>query len=272
MRARIEERVQQAFRLAGRAHPAALFAGPIAVVLIFTAAVAAATSDQKGDALYIGSEPYFAPFTFLDDAGELDGFERELGDELCRRTGRDCVWIIDDWAALIDNLRAGKYDLIISAMPRTAARDELIDFTQGYHPPTDFAYIARAGADESASSGRVAALVSTIDAEYVAGQTDATLVAYRTYDDAVEAVRAGEADAAFAVKEYLDAFVKGSGGELIFVGEDIFFDAQPQVGYREGDDDLGRRFDGAIGDMKADGSLNELLAKWFADADPVPQY
>ena len=233
---------------------------------------AAAATDRKGTALSIGTEPYFAPFTFLNDEGELDGFERELGDELCRRAGYDCTWVLGDWAGLIENLRAGEYDLIIAAMPSTKARDELIDFTQGYHPPADFAYIARAGAGESARSGRVAALISTIDAEYVRDETDATLVTYGTYDNAVQAVRDGEADAAFAVKEYLRAFVEESGGELIFVGDDIFFDAQPQVGYREGERELGDRFDAAISAMKADGSLNDLLAKWFADADPVPQY
>lgn len=246
--------------------------GEIEDVRQFPVSLAAAASGQTSAALSIGTEPYFAPFTFLNDEGELDGFERELGDELCRRAGYDCTWKLDDWADLIENLRAGEYDLIIAAMPSTKARDELIDFTQGYHPPTDFAYIARNGADESARSGRVAALVSTIDAEYVADETDATLVTYGTYDAAVEAVRDGEADAAFAVKEYLRAFVEESGGELIFVGEDIFFDAQPQVGYREGEQELGGKFDAAISAMKADGSLNELLAKWFADADPVPQY
>ena len=246
--------------------------GEIEDVRQFPVELAAAASERESAVLSIGTEPYFAPFTFLNDAGELDGFERELGDELCRRAGYDCTWVLDDWADLIDNLRAGEYDLIIAAMPRTTARDELIDFTQGYHPPGDFAYIARAGADESARSGRVAALVSTIDAEYVADETDATLVTYDTYDAAVQAVRDGEADAAFAFKEYLLAFVEESGGELIFVGDDIFIDAQPQVGYREGEDDLGGKFDAAISAMKADGSLNALLAKWFADADPVPQY
>ena len=246
--------------------------GEIEDVRQFPVDLATAASDREGNALSIGTEPYFAPFTFLNDEGELDGFERELGDELCRRTGYDCTWVLDDWADLIESLRAGEYDLIIAAMPRTEARDELIDFTQGYHPPGDFAYIARAGADESARSGRVAALVSTIDAEYVADETDATLVTYGTYDDAVEAVRDGEADAVFAFKEYLHAFVEESGGELIFVGGDIFIDAQPQVGYREGEQELGDKFDAAISATKADGSLNELLAKWFADANPVPQY
>ena len=247
--------------------------GEIEDVRQFPVRLAAAASDRTSAAmLSIGTEPYFAPFTFLNDEGELDGFERELGDELCRRAGYECTWKLDDWADLIGNLRAGEYDLIIAAMPSTKARDELIDFTQGYHPPTDFAYAARAGADERARSGRVAALISTIDAEYVADETDATLVTYGTYDAAVEAVRDGEADAVFAVKEYLRAFVEESGGELIFVGDDIFFDAQPQVGYREGEQELGGKFDAAISAMKADGSLNELLAKWFADADPVPQY
>jgi polar amino acid transport system substrate-binding protein len=34
------------------------------------------------------------------------------------------------------------------------------------------------------------------------------------------------------------------------------------MGFRESDDELRAKFDAAIASMKADGSLNELIAKW----------
>ena len=33
----------------------------------------------------LGTEGAYPPFNFLDDAGNVAGFERELGDELCNR-------------------------------------------------------------------------------------------------------------------------------------------------------------------------------------------
>ncbi|MEM6483336.1 MAG: amino acid ABC transporter, partial [Pseudomonadota bacterium] len=35
------------------------------------------------DVVRLGTEGAYAPWNFVNDAGEIDGFERELGDELC---------------------------------------------------------------------------------------------------------------------------------------------------------------------------------------------
>ena len=37
----------------------------------------------------LGTEGAYPPYNFINDAGEVDGFERELGDELCKRAGAD---------------------------------------------------------------------------------------------------------------------------------------------------------------------------------------
>jgi len=33
----------------------------------------------------MGTEGAYAPYNFINDDGEVDGFERDLGDELCAR-------------------------------------------------------------------------------------------------------------------------------------------------------------------------------------------
>ena len=106
------------------------------------------------DEIRMGTEGAFPPYNFINDRGEVDGFERELGDELCRRAELECTWVINDWDSIIPDLVAGHYDTIIAGMSITDERDEVIDFTHAYFPPTPSVYLALAGAGEDAVNPR----------------------------------------------------------------------------------------------------------------------
>ena len=41
----------------------------------------------------MGTEGAYPPYNFINDSGQVDGFERELGDELCKRAGLTCEWV-----------------------------------------------------------------------------------------------------------------------------------------------------------------------------------
>ena len=41
----------------------------------------------------MGTEGAYPPWNFVDDNGEIAGFERELGDELCKRAELTCEWV-----------------------------------------------------------------------------------------------------------------------------------------------------------------------------------
>lgn len=214
----------------------------------------------------MGTEGAYPPYNFINDKNEVDGFERQLGDELCKRAGLDCVWVVNDWDSIIPNLVAGNYDTIIAGMSITAERDEVIDFTQNYFPPDPSAYMGLKGAGAAASAGVVAAQTGTIQASHVAS-SGATLVEFATPDETVAAVRNGEADSVLADKAFLAPIVDESGGELVFVGEDVMLGDGIGLGVRESDGALKAKFDAAISSMKADGTLNAMIKKWFgADA------
>ena len=151
-------------------------------------------------------------------------------------------------------------------MSITAERDEVIDFTQDYFPPTASAYVgASDGADWE--GGVVAAQTATIQAAHIA-EGGATLVEFATPEETVAAVRNGEADAVFADRDYLAPLVEASAGELVFIGPDVPLGGGVGMGLRESDGELKAKFDAAIDSMKADGTLNALLIKWFGEGTP----
>jgi polar amino acid transport system substrate-binding protein len=229
----------------------------------------AALADAHAQVVRLGTEGAYPPYNFINDAGEIDGFERELGDELCKRAELTCEWVTNEWDSIIPNLVSGNYDVIIAGMSITAERDELINFTQDYYPPTASAYVGASA--EADIMGVVSAQVSTIQAGYVA-ESGATLLEFATPDETVAAVTNGEADAVFADYDYLAPVVAASGGALMFVGDRVPLGGGVGMGLRESDTELRDKFDAAITSMKADGTLNALLAKWFAENEVTPQY
>ncbi|HQU69416.1 MAG TPA: transporter substrate-binding domain-containing protein [Albidovulum sp.] len=232
--------------------------------LLIAAAAFALTAGLAGaQTVRMGTEGAYPPYNFINDKGEVDGFERELGDELCKRAALTCEWVTNEWDSIIPNLVSGNYDTIVAGMSITEERAKVISFTQNYIPPAASAYVALKP-DADVKGGVVAAQTATIQAGHVA-ESGATLLEYPTPDETIAAVRNGEADAVFADKDYLVPIVAESNGELSFVGEDIQLGGGVGMGLRQSDAELRGKFDTAIQSMKDDGTLNALIKKWFGD-------
>jgi polar amino acid transport system substrate-binding protein len=229
-------------------------------LILSTAALAfTASFAMAQDVVRLGTEGAYPPWNFLNDDGEVDGFERELGDELCARADLTCEWVTNDWDSIIPNLVSGNYDVIIAGMSITDERDEVIDFTQNYTPPDPSAYVAVSdGVD--VETGVIAAQTGTLQAGYVA-DSEAILVEFATPEETLTAVRNGEADAVLADKSFLAPIVDED-ADLVFTGPDVPLGGGVGMGLRESDTDLRETFDAAIQSMKDDGSLNEMIIKW----------
>ncbi len=228
----------------------------------------AAGAAAAQDVTRMGTEGAYPPYSYLNDAGEVEGFEIDLGNELCARAGLTCEWVTNEWDSIIPNLVSGNYDTIMAGMSITPERDEVIDFTQDYIPPTPSSYVGLSP-DVDVTGGVVAAQTSTLQSDYVA-QSGATLLEYATQDESIAAVRAGEADAVFGDTDYLEPIVESSGGELAFIGVPVPLGGGIAIGVRESDAEFKAKLDEAITAMKEDGSLNALLTKWFGEE--APQY
>lgn len=235
--------------------------------LILTAAALALSVGTAfaQDVVRMGTEGAYPPYNFINDKGEVDGFERELGDTLCAKAELKCTWVTNEWDSIIPNLLSGNYDTIMAGMSITDERMQTIDFTQNYIPPAASSYAALKA--DANLKGVVAAQVGTIQADYIA-KSGATLLEFATLDDTVAAVKNGEADAVFADKDALKPFVD-EGKDLVWSGEDVPLGGGVGMGLRKSDTALKAKFDAVITAMKADGSLNAMIKKWFGDEAAV---
>jgi len=228
-------------------------------LLIATTALAfSAGLAMAQDVVRMGTEGAYPPWNFINDNGDVDGFERELGDELCARANLNCEWVTNDWDSIIPNLVSGNYDTIIAGMSVTDERDEVIDFTQAYTPPDPSSFLA-ASADVDVENGVVAAQTATIQAAFIA-EKGWKLVEFATPEETVAAVRNGEADAVLADTSYLAPFADEDG--LVMLERTEMIGGGVGMGIRESDGDLRARFDAAIQSMKDDGTLNAMIMKW----------
>ncbi|KQI71290.1 amino acid ABC transporter [Loktanella sp. 5RATIMAR09] len=231
-------------------------------LILTTAALAVAGSMALADAhsvVRLGTEGAYPPYNFLNDDGEVDGFERALGDELCLRAELTCEWVTNEWDSIIPNLVSGNYDVIIAGMSITDERDEVIDFSDNYTQPDPSAYLVTSE-DVDLANAVIAAQTGTIQAAFVAG-TGATLLEFATPDESVAAVKSGEADAVLADKAFL-APIAESDAEVMLLEQEELIGGGVGLGLRESDGELRDKFNAAIASMKADGSLNALIAEW----------
>lgn len=232
--------------------------------LVLSATILAVTAGGvlAQDVVRMGTEGAYPPYNFINDDGEIDGFERAVGDELCARAELTCEWVTNEWDSIIPNLTSGNYDTIIAGMSITAERDEVIDFTQNYFPPASSLFM---GMDEDVdlTSVVVAAQTNTIQAGYIA-ESGATLLEFATPDETVAAVRNGEADAVFADGDFLLP-IAAEDADLMIIGDPVQLGGGIGLGLRETDTELRETLNVAIQSMKDDGSLNALIIEWFGE-------
>jgi len=243
------------------------------IMLAAVAAFALSGPAMAQETVRIATEGAYAPWNFLDDSGNPAGYEIELGNAICAQAGLTCEWIINDWDSIIPNLLAGNYDVIMAGMSITEERLQTIDFTQNYFPPDPSKFVAPAGSSldfANLTGARIGVQGGTIQAAYAEENFGGsnTVVTFSTADQAMADLAAGNLDTILADGAYLEPVVAASGGSIEFVGEDILIGNGVGAGLRKEDTELKATFDEALTALKADGTVDELIAKWFEGHGP----
>ena len=236
------------------------FLWAIVAVTLAAALLPLLAACRGSDTVVIATVDNYHPFVFVNDEGEIDGLERELGDELCRRADLECEWVLNDWEAMIPDLVAEKFDAILAGMSITAKRENLIDFTEAYYPPTPSVYVARAGAGDGAVQGTIGSGANNIYSDYLTEQGRA-YVAFDDSTDPVEAVLSGKVDVILVDHGYGVKKLAEHEGELEIVGPSVLLDRGLGIGVRMGSE-LKGRLDEALASMKDDGTLNAIIVRW----------
>ena len=118
----------------------------------------------------------------------------------------EVVWVESAWDPIIPNLNAGEMcDVIISAMTKTEARDQVVDFTRAYYTSSqgviggsgsasisDVSELNAAGITVGVQSGTTSDIFANGDADNMASLPEATVVAYEDFPSVIAALDNGD--------------------------------------------------------------------------------
>ncbi|WP_061933343.1 amino acid ABC transporter substrate-binding protein [Aureimonas sp. AU22] len=244
-----------------------LVATALALALSSGAAFAGSLADvQSAKALRIGTEGTYAPFTFHDASGQLVGFDVEIGREVAKRLGVEATFVEGKWDGLIAGLAADRYDAVINQVGITEERKARFDFSDPYIV-SKAVLIVKQGNEAIKGfgdlKGKRAAQSLTSNYGRLAEEAGATLVGTDGFDQSVQLVLTGRADATINDNlSFLD-FKKQKPDAPVVVVATQGEAAASGIIVQKDNPDLVAAINKALGEMKADGTYEAISQRYF---------
>lgn len=240
--------------------------------IFLIAALTGAVFTASAKDINFGLEATYAPYEFYDDNNILVGFDIDIANKICQELNYTCKFTNQSFDSLIPSLKTRRIDASISALDMTPERREQVDFSQSYY--TNMAqFIGLSGHLESLNS------ISELNQKRVGVQNGTTLqkylvdkfpkiniVSYDSYQYAVLDLKANRIDAILIDSAAASEWFKKE-PSLISIGEKItdpeYIGSGLGIAVRKGNSVLLDQVNQVLTKMKADGSYDQIYAKWF---------
>jgi polar amino acid transport system substrate-binding protein len=231
--------------------------------------------------IVMSTDPLYPPQSFLDDAGEIVGFDLDVGAAIAEKLGVQFVPTPTPWDVVASGRWAERMDFSVGSMTITPARQESIDFTRPYR--YDTAGVALREGVEADSLEGLSVCVGTATTYYdwlsgglvLAEGTGAyttdppSLVNIVTRDTdriCADEWASGRSDTdAWVTSQQTIAQAVEEGLPVMPIGDAVF--GEPLgVGFDnsvEDNDSLVARVDEIVAELRDEGVLSELSEKWY---------
>jgi len=221
---------------------------------------------RQSGTLVIGNGGAYPPFEYVEN-GNLVGFDIDLGNEIARRLGVKAQWEKFDFNGLIPALQSKRVDVLVTAMTRTPEREQRMRFSTSYYD-SGIAAAVRPGVaiarPEDLAGKVIAVQLGTAGERYVRERVQATAREIKTYNEfpmALADVEAGRADVVVNTMPVIKYNVARRGNRLGIVGP--WDTREVGINTRQDDAALMEAINKLLADLKAEGFLAKLDAKWF---------
>ena len=268
-----------------------IFAMVLALAMILSCAACGGSSKAKDDLLeeikaqgYIElcTEPYFAPFEFVDPSKTGDdqyvGVDIEIAKYIAEKIGVELRIVPLDFTAVLAGIADGKYDIAISAIAYSPSRAEAMRLSNVYKPNTGgYGFLTRtedAGKYNSVEDLKDAVVITqsgsvqeSLYNQNVKACKEFKLVANMT--DGYLAVAEGKADVCICSTESAQLYAEANGGLAI---PDFRFEVDPNMNGTvvamplEGSESLLEVVNEAIAELNAQGKIDQWNEEYTAYA------
>ncbi|WP_186416916.1 ABC transporter substrate-binding protein [Bosea sp. CS1GBMeth4] len=235
------------------------------------AAAAAISPAAAQSVLKVGSTPTGMPFTFLDTkTNTIEGVMVDLIKAIAAASDFKVEVEGMQFSTLVASLTSNKIDLISAAMYITPARKEVIDFSDPIYTYGEGLLVPASDKKDYVSFADMKgyAVGAQIGTAYVDALQKTGLFSevklYKTSPDILADVNAGRIQAAFADAPIMAYTLK----QGQFPNVRLVKSYKPTItgsvgiGVRKSDGELLKKVNAGLAKVRADGTLDKILAKW----------
>lgn len=212
---------------------------------------------QKAGKLVVATSPDFPPFESLSGAGQVEGIEVDIMERICKELGVELVLQQMDFDAVMAGIQAGKFDVAMSGISVTEARQKNMLFTDPYCLAAQ-AIVVMEGSPITCKAdleGKTVSVQTATTAEAYCMECGYTVNAYAANNDAQSALVSGKVDAwvidDLTAADMVKVFNAQGGTQLVILDEAMT--TEPYA------------FAMAFGSEDTIAKMNEILAKLQAD-------
>lgn len=221
-------------------------------------------SAMAKDKIFVGTNAEFPPFEYLDK-GEVTGFDIELVNELGKVMDADVKVLDMSFDGLLPALQMKKVDLVIAGMTATEERKKTVSFTQPYYTASQV-IIVKEGNNSIKSfddlKGKKVAVMLGFTGDTIVSEIEG--VSIERFNAAYAGIMALQADKVEAVvldSEPAKNYVKQNPG--LVLAEADAEQEEYAIALRKNDKALLEKVEKALAEIKANGTYDALIKKYF---------
>lgn len=230
---------------------------------------------KKNGKIKVGLMGTYAPYNFLNDKKEVDGYDADIAKNVAKKLGVQAEFITGEFSGLIEGLQKEKYDVLISQVTITEDRKKTMDFSNPYIKNSVNVVVKSDNntikAVEDFKGKKIGIGLGTNDEKYLRDVAMPKVGSFEiaTYNDVISSLmdlNVGRIDATINNIFALKPLMEKNKLNIKAVGAPIKEDFAG-VATRKNNPELVEAINKALNEMKTDGTLKEIHQKWFG-VDP----
>lgn len=219
--------------------------------------------------LTVGTNAEFPPFEYVDDNGEADGFDMALCKAIGEKLGVEVKIENMEFASLVSSI-GSKIDIAAAGMTVTDERKESVDFSNPYYEAVQYVIIPADSDIETADDlkDKTIGVQLGTTGDFIAEEYTSNVAQYNKAVDAVNDLVNGKVDLVIIDKNPALVFESKFEGKVKAIeGAQFGFETEEYaIALPKGDTALADAINGAIDELKADGTFDELV-KTYIEAE-----
>ncbi|MDR6550384.1 transporter substrate-binding domain-containing protein [Paenibacillus qinlingensis] len=228
-------------------------------------------SIKKSGKIKIGLMGTYAPYNFLNDKHEVDGFDADVAKEVAKRIGVQADFITGEFSGLIEGLQTSKYDALVTQVTITDDRKKTMDFSTPYIKNSVSVIVKNDNTSvkgiEDFKGKKIGVGLGTNDETYLRNEVLPKVGTFNivTYNDVITSLtdlNAGRIDATINNVFAIQPLVEKNHFQIKTVGASVKDDFAG-IAIRKNNAELLSALNNALTEMKSDGTFKQIFQKWF---------